>query len=152
MSQRKKELGERAEKRVKSILVNSGYFVLHESKIYPDFSLLSHSDKLSDVFPKEYAVEVKTTSGYNGSDKIGKFTVSREEFNSYEEISKYKDVVLILEIRPRGYNWRNYIYFVVPWINIHNRFIKTNPDQVTLSIWWTILNGHKLRDWLNFVC
>jgi len=152
MSQKAKALGERAEKRVRNILSSQGATMFDEKKIYPDFISDIIDNELSGVSSNEYAIEVKTTSGYGGSDRIGKFVISREEFEAYEKLSEKYKVLLILEIRPRGYSWHNYIYIVVPWENIKDRFIKTMPSQLTLSIWWAILNGHKLRDWLNYGC
>ena len=152
MSQHKKELGERAEKRVKNLLSHRWTTIFDEKKIYPDFTISVLNNRIIGGAVVEYAVEVKTARGYNGIDRIGKFVISREEFNSYKEISKTQKVIFIIEIRPRGYHWTNYIYVVVPWVFIHERFIESNPAQLTLSIWWAILKGHKLRDWLEYVC
>jgi len=109
MSQKAKALGERAEKRVRNILSSQGATMFDEKKIYPDFISDIIDNELSGVSSNEYAIEVKTTSGYGGSDRIGKFVISREEFEAYEKLSEKYKVLLILEIRPRGYSWHNYI-------------------------------------------
>jgi len=151
MSQQRKDLGERAEKRVMNLFIKEHSAIFDEKKIYPDFTVGVLNNKIVGRPINSYAVEVKTTSGYNGYDRIGKFCISRQEFEAYEEISNKIKVVLILEIRPKSYNWRNYIYIVIPWNPIRKRFLESSPDQLTLSVWWAILKGHNLKDWLKYV-
>jgi len=43
----------------------------------------------------------------------------------------------------------NYPYFFVPWTAVEERFERSNPSQVSLSLWWVLENGVNLRWWLN---
>lgn len=152
MTWKNKKIGEAAERRVIRKIGTRVTTIEDTSKIYPDFEIESHVEYLGEVPEFVYGVEVKTMKGFYQCERIGTFSVSRAEFQAYEKLSLDMNIVLIIEIRPRGYHWSNYIYFVVDWSVFREEFLKNSPSKRTLSMWWVIKKGVKLETWLEYVC
>ena len=151
MTWKNKKIGEAAERRVIKKIRDGVTIIEDESKIYPDFRVETVRNYESDALFTSYGVEVKTMKGFYEGERVGTFSITREEFNAYEKILFYMRMVLIVEIRPRGYHWSNYIYFVIDWGVFKEEFLKNNPSKCTLSMWWVIKNGVKLETWLKYV-
>jgi len=146
MSKERKELGLRAEQRVIKKMGSSVITIEDRSRIYPDFSF-----ELMGGVGDSYAVEVKTMKGVYEGEKVGMIGISKEEFNAYEELSKRYMVLVVVEIRPRGYHWSKYLHYIVEWISIRDRYYETKPNNLRLSLWWVLSNGTKLEDWIKLV-
>ena len=151
------KLGQAAERRVIAKLRDSVTTIEDRSKTYPDFKFELDRSKLllrryTTLFGEEiYGVEVKTMQGFYQGEKVGIFALSREEFNAYEKLSSEMKIIIIIEIRPRGYHWRDYLYYVINWSDVRERFYKTKPNNLRLSMWWVLFKGTKLEDWLKLV-
>ena len=155
MSQEMIKLGQAAERRVIAKLRGSVTTIEGRSKTYPDFMFeLDYSKlelkELAPLFGREvYGVEVKTMKGFYQGEKVGIFGVSKEEFNAYEKLSSEMKIIIIVEIRPRGYHWSKYLHYIVEWSAIRDRYFETKPNNLRLSMWWVLSNGTKLEDWIK---
>ena len=157
MSQEMIKLGQAAERRVIAKLRDSVTTIEDRSKTYPDFRFELDYSRLelgnfTHLFGEEiYGVEVKTMKGFYQGEKVGIFGVSKEELNAYEKLSSEMKIIVVVEIRPRGYHWSKYLHYVVEWSAIRDRYFETKPNNLKLSMWWVLSNGTKLEDWLKFV-
>jgi len=152
MSDARRKLGDAAERRVIRKIGTRVTTIEDESKVYPDFSFEAHVEYFSDVPEFFYGVEVKTMKGFYECERVGTLSVSRAEFQAYEKLSLEMNVILIVEIRPRGWHWSNYLYYVVDWNLLRKEFLESNPSVRTLSMWWVLKNGVNLETWLKHVC
>jgi len=137
-------VGAEGEERIKAILYVYGCEIeeTDDPNGYPDFYFVKDGIK--------WAVESKTMKGVHTGGKTGMAKITRTEYRGTDGLRQ--DNVrpcLIVEVRPRGFKAVNYPYFFVPWTAVEERFERSNPSQVSLSLWWVLENGVNLRWWLN---
>ena len=135
--------GVEGEERIKGILAEYGE--IEETGApngYPDFYFTQGTVK--------WAVESKTMKAVHGGGKVGMAKVTRTEYHGMSGL--WRDDMqpcLIVEVRPEGFKAVDYPYFFVPWTAVEERFERTNPSQISLSLWWVAGNGVNLRWWLD---
>ncbi len=129
-------IGTEGEERVKAVLYVHGCKIeeTDDPNGYPDFYFIKDGIK--------WAAESKTMKGVHAGGKTGMVKITRTEYRGTGGLKQEN-------VRPRGFKAVNYPYFFVPWTAVEERFERSNPSQVSLSLWWLLENGVNLRWWLN---
>ncbi len=137
-------IGREGEERIKAILYEHRWEIKETDKgNYPDFTF-ARGDKWT------WGAECKTMRGVHSGGAVGMAKISREEYRGMLDLRQENlEPCLIVEVRPKGFKSKNYFYFYVPWSKVEKRFEKTNPQQLSLSLWWILKNGIDLRRWLD---
>jgi len=135
-------IGREGEERIKALLYEAGCEIEEgEPNGYPDFIFIRGMVR--------WGVECKTMKGVHAEGEVGMAKVSREEFHGMRGIrDEGLKSCLIVEVRPRGFKAMDYLYLFVSWEAVEERYKKTSPDQVSLSLWWVLRNGVNLEWWL----
>lgn len=135
-------IGRDGEERVKALLYEAGCEIEEgEPNGYPDFIFTRGTVR--------WGAECKTMRGVHSGGSVGMAKVSREEFHGVCELRQNGlKPCMIVEVRPRGFKEKDYLYVFVPWRAVEGRFKETRPEQVSLSLWWVMRNGMNLEWWL----
>ena len=141
------DIGWKAEERIKALLSESGKVTPNtEYNGCPDFYFQRHH------YTTTWAVEFKTMRGVHAGGEVGNVKVSTSqllEMKRFEESKSSYLRMLIVEVRPRGAKPKDFLYYVVPWSEVYEKWYISKPDVLTLSLWWVLREGTKLSSVLT---
>lgn len=96
---------------------------------------------------ESYGVECKSIYDHNHRGDVRFVSFRKEQFNSLSSLleTHKSHPFVVVEIRPRGYKEKDFLYFYVPWEKIQEHFKRRKVSRYSISKWFILKHGINLE-------